>query len=313
MVILSCFRTKAVDSARGSSLSVSLRSTPEQMETNYMDYLHEAQQRILCCAKACRNWSAPYDGELPPPDSDLGFSDTAPTKPTTQNSSLSGKTVKNASTSDSTKSASVPLGENDTPGKEAVKPEAAPVKVVPETTVTNSLQPEDSVPRQQDSVPTPRSASSPISDLSKCLDLESFLAYLNTVEVLSPSTPEEIEQYLEELDTLASDLPSPSATIEHVPSEGKASAQPVTETSDVTGLSSQQPRPDASQSSRVRSSTASSDRSSTSSIEGSARQLSSSGPSPTPVSTPGGATGKTPTRSSFLGAKYPSGTPNIGE
>ncbi|XP_067663029.1 FHF complex subunit HOOK-interacting protein 1B-like isoform X1 [Haliotis asinina] len=40
----------------------------EDFETSYFEYLHDARYRLTKCARACRNWSAPYNGETPPPD-----------------------------------------------------------------------------------------------------------------------------------------------------------------------------------------------------------------------------------------------------
>ena len=40
-------------------------------ESSYTDYLLQARRALEQCAQACRNWSAPYDGENPPPDSIL--------------------------------------------------------------------------------------------------------------------------------------------------------------------------------------------------------------------------------------------------
>lgn len=40
-------------------------------ESSYIDYLFEARSMLERCAHACRHWSAPYDGEHPPPDSIL--------------------------------------------------------------------------------------------------------------------------------------------------------------------------------------------------------------------------------------------------
>nr|XP_023672700.1 FTS and Hook-interacting protein isoform X1 [Paramormyrops kingsleyae] len=38
-------------------------------ESGYLEYLHEARRGIELCAWACRDWSAPYDGEDPSPHS----------------------------------------------------------------------------------------------------------------------------------------------------------------------------------------------------------------------------------------------------
>ncbi|KAK1174911.1 protein FAM160A1-like [Acipenser oxyrinchus oxyrinchus] len=38
------------------------------MDASYLHYLYDARSNITCCIKACRVWSAPYDGENPPPE-----------------------------------------------------------------------------------------------------------------------------------------------------------------------------------------------------------------------------------------------------
>ncbi|XP_066516950.1 FHF complex subunit HOOK-interacting protein 1A [Hoplias malabaricus] len=38
------------------------------LDVSYLHYLSDARNRISSCLKACRVWSAPYDGENPPPD-----------------------------------------------------------------------------------------------------------------------------------------------------------------------------------------------------------------------------------------------------
>ncbi|XP_035274737.1 protein FAM160A1 [Anguilla anguilla] len=38
------------------------------MDISYVHYLCDARRRITCCIRACRVWSAPYDGEDPPPE-----------------------------------------------------------------------------------------------------------------------------------------------------------------------------------------------------------------------------------------------------
>ncbi|XP_062950541.1 FHF complex subunit HOOK-interacting protein 1B isoform X2 [Cynocephalus volans] len=41
---------------------------PGELEDNYLEYLREAHRGVDCCVRACRTWSAPYDGERPPPE-----------------------------------------------------------------------------------------------------------------------------------------------------------------------------------------------------------------------------------------------------
>lgn len=43
----------------------------EQFETDYLDYLLDAKRDVLTCKRACSCWSARYDGENPPPDSEV--------------------------------------------------------------------------------------------------------------------------------------------------------------------------------------------------------------------------------------------------
>ncbi|XP_076468429.1 FHF complex subunit HOOK-interacting protein 1B-like isoform X2 [Babylonia areolata] len=63
-------------------------------ESCYADYLVQARLTLEQCARACRNWSAPYDGEIPPPDSILddpppGSADTSHPPHTAEGSSSS--------------------------------------------------------------------------------------------------------------------------------------------------------------------------------------------------------------------------------
>ncbi|XP_059564721.1 FHF complex subunit HOOK-interacting protein 1B isoform X3 [Myotis daubentonii] len=41
---------------------------PGELEDNYLEYLREARRGVDRCVRACRTWSAPYDGEWPPPE-----------------------------------------------------------------------------------------------------------------------------------------------------------------------------------------------------------------------------------------------------
>ncbi|XP_007527832.2 FHF complex subunit HOOK-interacting protein 1B isoform X2 [Erinaceus europaeus] len=41
---------------------------PGELEDNYLEYLREARCGVDHCVRACRTWSAPYDGERPPPE-----------------------------------------------------------------------------------------------------------------------------------------------------------------------------------------------------------------------------------------------------
>lgn len=41
---------------------------PGELEDNYLEYLREARRGVDRCVQACRAWSAPYDGERPPPE-----------------------------------------------------------------------------------------------------------------------------------------------------------------------------------------------------------------------------------------------------
>ncbi|KAK6315457.1 hypothetical protein J4Q44_G00149860 [Coregonus suidteri] len=50
-------------------------------ESGYLEYLRDARRGVELCSWACRNWSAPYDGEDPSPN-------TAPLPPPTSNPSL---------------------------------------------------------------------------------------------------------------------------------------------------------------------------------------------------------------------------------
>nr|XP_012422437.1 PREDICTED: FTS and Hook-interacting protein isoform X3 [Odobenus rosmarus divergens] len=41
---------------------------PGELEDNYLEYLREARRGVDRCVRACCTWSAPYDGERPPPE-----------------------------------------------------------------------------------------------------------------------------------------------------------------------------------------------------------------------------------------------------
>ncbi|XP_063497248.1 FHF complex subunit HOOK-interacting protein 1B isoform X3 [Symphalangus syndactylus] len=41
---------------------------PGELEDNYLEYLREARRGVDRCVRACRTWSAPYDGERPSPE-----------------------------------------------------------------------------------------------------------------------------------------------------------------------------------------------------------------------------------------------------
>ncbi|XP_065107900.1 FHF complex subunit HOOK-interacting protein 1B [Paramisgurnus dabryanus] len=59
-------------------------SDTSEMETGYLEYLRDARRGIELCSWACRDWSAPYDGENPSPNSA-----PMPPAPPTSNPSLS--------------------------------------------------------------------------------------------------------------------------------------------------------------------------------------------------------------------------------
>lgn len=54
-----------------------------EAESGYLEYLRDARRGIELCSWACRNWSAPYDGENPSPNST-----PPPPQPPTSNPSL---------------------------------------------------------------------------------------------------------------------------------------------------------------------------------------------------------------------------------
>uniref|UniRef100_G3UH16 FHF complex subunit HOOK-interacting protein 1B n=1 Tax=Loxodonta africana TaxID=9785 RepID=G3UH16_LOXAF len=53
---------------RQQSLGGSEAEEPGELEDNYLEYLREARRGVDRCVRACRTWSAPYDGERPPPE-----------------------------------------------------------------------------------------------------------------------------------------------------------------------------------------------------------------------------------------------------
>ncbi|KAL8598764.1 hypothetical protein ACOMHN_033327 [Nucella lapillus] len=59
-------------------------------ESNYADYLLQAKTTLEQCGHACRNWSAPYDGEHPSPDSLLDDSTSASMESSTQSDMAEG-------------------------------------------------------------------------------------------------------------------------------------------------------------------------------------------------------------------------------
>uniref|UniRef100_A0AAY4ABX7 FHF complex subunit HOOK-interacting protein C-terminal domain-containing protein n=1 Tax=Denticeps clupeoides TaxID=299321 RepID=A0AAY4ABX7_9TELE len=64
------------------------------MDASYLQYLHDARCRISKCIRACIVWSAPYDGENPPPDQYLPstLEETARMRP----SALTRRTTSNS-------------------------------------------------------------------------------------------------------------------------------------------------------------------------------------------------------------------------
>ncbi|KAK7467868.1 hypothetical protein BaRGS_00036905, partial [Batillaria attramentaria] len=63
---------KAASDSTSSTSAESLTDDASLLsESSYVDYLGQSHKMLKQCAHACRNWSAPYDGERPPPDSDL--------------------------------------------------------------------------------------------------------------------------------------------------------------------------------------------------------------------------------------------------
>ncbi|XP_023654858.1 FHF complex subunit HOOK-interacting protein 1A [Paramormyrops kingsleyae] len=57
-------QTESID----DSAYITVISAEVPMDISYLHYLLDARSRITRCVKACQVWSAPYDGEDPPPD-----------------------------------------------------------------------------------------------------------------------------------------------------------------------------------------------------------------------------------------------------
>ncbi|KAF6103283.1 family with sequence similarity 160 member A2 [Phyllostomus discolor] len=58
----------AASPASSPSRRPSSAEEPGELEDNYLEYLREARRGVDRCVRACRTWSAPYDGERPPPE-----------------------------------------------------------------------------------------------------------------------------------------------------------------------------------------------------------------------------------------------------
>ncbi|XP_036907470.1 FTS and Hook-interacting protein isoform X3 [Sturnira hondurensis] len=58
----------AASPASSPSRRPSPAEEPGELEDNYLEYLREARHGVDRCVRACRTWSAPYDGERPPPE-----------------------------------------------------------------------------------------------------------------------------------------------------------------------------------------------------------------------------------------------------
>ncbi|XP_053518796.1 FHF complex subunit HOOK interacting protein 1B isoform X2 [Artibeus jamaicensis] len=58
----------AASPASSPSRRPSPAEEPGELEDNYLEYLREARRGVDRCVRACRTWSAPYDGERPPPE-----------------------------------------------------------------------------------------------------------------------------------------------------------------------------------------------------------------------------------------------------
>lgn len=61
----------AASPASSPSRRPSPAEEPGELEDNYLEYLREARHGVDRCVRACRTWSAPYDGERPPPEPSL--------------------------------------------------------------------------------------------------------------------------------------------------------------------------------------------------------------------------------------------------
>ena len=66
-------------------------------ESSYADYLLQARTILEQCAHACRNWSALYDGEHPPPDSVLEHPTSVPVANSNPGDAASSASVKGSS------------------------------------------------------------------------------------------------------------------------------------------------------------------------------------------------------------------------
>lgn len=63
-----CSPGLAASPASSPGRRLSPAEEPGELEDNYLEYLREARRGVDRCVRACRTWSAPYDGERPPPE-----------------------------------------------------------------------------------------------------------------------------------------------------------------------------------------------------------------------------------------------------
>lgn len=188
-------------------------------ESSYAEYLLQARCMLEQCSRACRNWSAPYDGERPPPDSVMDHTAPSSTSAPSALSSNSAAGFPSAKSSDSFVNSNGPNGDTSSQRQRS----NSGVKLVshgnvPETTSSHLLASEaslaqqiynkkhrESANRNTDAKSAAKHQQAPVTStdsrcsrfpslspsrqprlnlasLNACLDLDSFLACLNDLD-----------------------------------------------------------------------------------------------------------------------------------
>ena len=268
-------RKHASENVTASSSSESAISSAEDSssafcESSYTDYLLQARTVLEQCARACRNWSAPYDGEHPPPDSVLEHPASGPvpqgsardpansvsmkgsggdgrennenvTSDSPDERKRSHSTVKLLSHGNVSASGSVhipdsealvqqansprgdqrPCGANNAGGGSDAASDPAPssqrpsnsssvisetpCNKVPSSSSSSSSTPSPLVSSSHSHPPSQRTALD-LSKLCMCLDLDSFLACLNEMDLSAEVSSQSLEESVTSLDHLLSAL-----------------------------------------------------------------------------------------------------------
>ncbi|KAK7479180.1 hypothetical protein BaRGS_00029524 [Batillaria attramentaria] len=228
---------KAASDSTSSTSAESLTDDASLLsESSYVDYLGQSHKMLKQCAHACRNWSAPYDGERPPPDSDLdpqvssadgsgrgdvidgGKGDakeevagSASNSVTDKGRARTGSSVKLLSHGNVADTGCVHMPDSESLTKQASgSPSADGEKGEAASQTSKSRSP--SSEKQCNTVShsssqLPKLDPQRLSKLFSCLDnLDSFLACLNEMDLPSDIPTETLEGTLATLDSLLSSV-----------------------------------------------------------------------------------------------------------